>query len=302
MANVPLTDVKVRPTLLRVKSFQGKVAVVTGAASGIGRSLALQLATEGARLALSDVDTEGLAQTAALARARGAEVHEQRLDVAQREDVVTYADTVRDHYGAVHLVINNAGIALTADVKDMTFKDVERIMDVDFWGVAHGTMAFLPHLVASGEGTLVNISSLFGLIGMPGQSAYNAAKFAVRGFTESLRQELLVSGEPVTVTCVHPGGIKTNIVRNSTAIGGHDASALSELFDAKLARTTPERAAHVILTGARKGRARVLIGADAKALDLLQRVTGSGYQRIVALAARRMMPTKAPLTDKAPAR
>jgi NAD(P)-dependent dehydrogenase (short-subunit alcohol dehydrogenase family) len=273
-----------------VKSFQGKVAVITGAASGIGRSLALALAGEGARLAISDVDTHGLAQTAALTRARGAAVHEHRLDVADREAVVTYAETIAEHYGAVHLVVNNAGIALTGDVADMTFKDVERIIDVDFWGVAHGTMAFLPHLVASGEGTLVNISSLFGLIGMPGQSAYNAAKFAVRGFTEALRQELLISGEPVTVTCVHPGGIRTNIARNGTAVGSHDAAALADLFDAKLARTTPDKAARVILDGARRGRARVLVGADAKALDVLQRVTGSGYQRLVAAAARRIIP------------
>jgi NADP-dependent 3-hydroxy acid dehydrogenase YdfG len=274
-----------------MKSFEGRVAVVTGAASGIGRSLALALAAEGARLALSDVDTDGLTQTVALARARGAQVHEQRLDVADREAVVAYAETVVGHYGAAHLVVNNAGIALTGDVADLTVKDLERILDVDFWGVVHGTMAFLPHLVASGEGTLVNISSLFGLVAMPGQSAYNAAKFAVRGFTEALRQELLISGEPVTVTCVHPGGVKTNIARNGTAVGGHDQQAISELFD-RLARTSPDRAARVILTAARKGRARVLIGADAKALDLLQRATGSGYQRLVALAARRLMPAR----------
>jgi NAD(P)-dependent dehydrogenase (short-subunit alcohol dehydrogenase family) len=275
-----------------MKSFHGKVAVVTGAASGIGRSLALALAAEGAKLAISDVNTSGLTETAALARARGAQVHEQRLDVADREAVQAYAEAVVAHYGAVHLLVNNAGIALTGDVVDLTFKDVDLIMDVDFWGVTHGTMAFLPHLIASGEGTLVNISSLFGLIAMPGQSAYNAAKFAVRGFTEALRQELLISGEPVTVTCVHPGGIRTNIARNATAVGGHDAAALSELFDARLARTTPDRAAKVILDGARRGRGRVLIGADAKALDLLQRLTGSGYQRLVALAARRIMPSK----------
>jgi NAD(P)-dependent dehydrogenase (short-subunit alcohol dehydrogenase family) len=273
-----------------MKSFQGQVAVVTGAASGIGRSLALALAGEGARLAISDVDTDGLARTAALVRARAAQVHEQRLDVADREAVVAYAETVAGHYGAVHLVVNNAGIALCGDVADMSFKDVERIVDVDFWGVVHGTMAFLPHLVASGDGALVNISSLFGLIAMPGQSAYNAAKFAVRGFTEALRQELLISGEPVTVTCVHPGGIRTSIVRNATMVGSHDAAALSELFDAKLARTTPDRAARVILDGARRGKPRVLVGADAKALDLLQRATGSGYQRLVASVARRVIP------------
>jgi NAD(P)-dependent dehydrogenase (short-subunit alcohol dehydrogenase family) len=275
-----------------VKSFQGRVAVVTGAASGIGRALALALADEGARLALSDIDTFGLSETAELAAARGASVHVQRLDVACREDVVAYAEEVRARYGAVHLVVNNAGIAMTGDVLDLAFKDVERVMDVDFWGVVHGTMAFLPHLVDSGEGTLVNISSLFGLIAVPGQSAYNAAKFAVRGFTESLRQELLVSGAPVTVTCVHPGGVRTNIARNATAVGGHDATALSQLFDQHLARMTPERAAQVILRGARRGRARVLVGADAKALDLLQRLTGSGYQRLVARGTRRIMPAK----------
>ena len=268
--------------------FTDRVAVVTGAASGMGRALALQLAGEGARLALSDVDTTGLAETARQCRALGAQVHEQRLDVAQREAVVAYADTVVATYGAVHLVVNNAGIALTGDVEDMSFGDVERIMDVDFYGVVHGTMAFLPHLIASGDGRLVNISSLFGLVSLPGQSAYNAAKFAVRGFTEALRQEMIANGHPVTVTCVHPGGIKTNIARNATAVGPRDAAALSELFDTKLARTTAEKAADVILRGARKGKPRVLIGGDAKALDLLQRLTGSGYQRVFAAVAPRL--------------
>jgi len=273
-----------------VKSFTGKVAVVTGAASGMGRSLALQLAAEGARLAISDVELRGLAETAARARELGATVHEQRLDVADRDAVLAYAAVVVTEYGAVHLVINNAGIALTGDVEDLAFSDVEQIMDVDFWGVVNGTMAFLPHLIASGDGALVNTSSLFGLVAMPGQSAYNAAKFAVRGFTEALRLEMLINGHPVTVTCVHPGGIKTNIVRNSTAVGRHDTSALSELFDQKLARTSSDKAAKVILRAARKGRARVLVGTDAKVLDLLARATGSGYQRVFAAIAPRVMP------------
>jgi NAD(P)-dependent dehydrogenase (short-subunit alcohol dehydrogenase family) len=276
-----------------MKSFRGRVAVVTGAASGIGRALALQLAEEGALLALTDIDSVGLAHTAELAAGMGAQVHQQHLDVSDRDAVVAYAATVVEQFGAVHLVVNNAGIALTGDVVDLDFKDVERIVDVDFWGVAHGTMAFLPHLIASGEGTLVNLSSLFGLVAMPGQSAYNAAKFAVRGFTEALRQEMLLAREPVTVTCVHPGGIRTGIARNATAVGGHDAAALSELFDRRLARTSPEKAARVILDGARRGRARVLVGADAKALDALQRLTGSGYQRMVAVMAQRLMPAKA---------
>lgn len=274
-----------------MKSFTGRVAVVTGAASGMGRAVALQLADEGARLSICDVDALGLAETAALVRARGAQVHERAVDVSSREAVEAYAEDVLTRYGAVHLLVNNAGIALTGDVEDLELKDVERVMDVDFWGVVHGTMVFLPHLIASGEGTLVNVSSLFGLIAMPGQSAYNAAKFAVRGFTEALRQELLISGQPLTVTCVHPGGIRTNIVRNSTAVGRHDAAALSELFDARLARTSAQQAARVILRGARKGRPRVLVGADAKVLDVVQRLTGSGYQRLVAAAAKRVLPS-----------
>jgi NAD(P)-dependent dehydrogenase (short-subunit alcohol dehydrogenase family) len=273
-----------------MKSFSGKVAVVTGAGSGIGQALALALAGEGARLALSDIDAEGLERTADLVRAQGAQPHLRRLDVTDRADVMAYAEEVAERYGVVNLVVNNAGIALTGDVLDLSVHDIERIVDVDFWGVVHGTQAFLPHLVASGEGALVNVSSLFGLVAMPGQSAYNAAKFAVRGFTEALRQEMLIAGEPVTVTCVHPGGIRTSIARNATAVGGHDAAALAELFDTRLARTSSERAAELILRGARRGRARVLIGADARVFDLLQRLTGSGYQRLVVFGARRLLP------------
>ena len=268
--------------------FTDQVAVVTGAASGMGRSLAVRLAAEGARLAISDVDTTGLAETARLCRDHGAQVHEQRLDVSQREAVYAYAETVAAHYGVVHLVINNAGIALTGDVEDMTHADVERIMAVDFWGVVHGTMAFLPHVIASGDGRIVNTSSLFGLIAMPGQSAYNAAKFAVRGFTEALREEMLVNKHPVKVTCVHPGGVKTAIAANGTAVGPRDADALAELFEKKLARVTADKAAQVILDGSRRGRPRVLVGTDAKVLDVVQRLTGSGYQRLIAFAAPRV--------------
>ena len=146
----------------------------------------------------------------------GAEVKADRLNVAEREEVLAYADDVVAHFGTVHQVYNNAGIAHNGNVEDSDFKDIERIMDVDFWGVVNGTKAFLPHVIASGDGHIVNISSLFGLIAVPGQSAYNAAKFAVRGFTEALRQEMLVAGHPVKVTCVHPGGIKTAVARNAT--------------------------------------------------------------------------------------
>lgn len=266
--------------------FTGKVAVVTGAASGIGRALAVELGRRGARLAICDVDVTGLAETESLVAQTGAEVRSDVLDVSQRELVLGYADEVAEHFGVVHLVVNNAGIAFTGNVEQMAFKDIDRVMDVDFWGVVNGTKAFLPHLVASGDGHVVNISSVFGLFAVPTQSAYNAAKFAVRGFTESLRQEMMNTGRPVKVTCVHPGGIKTNIARNGGQVDGVDHDDLASSFD-KLARTSPEKAAQVILRGVERNRARVLIGADAWVLDKLVRVTGAGYQRVVAGFSRR---------------
>ncbi|MGW0044601.1 SDR family NAD(P)-dependent oxidoreductase [Rhodococcus sp. NPDC003348] len=273
-----------------MSEFAGKVVVITGAGSGIGRALALNLARQGAKLALSDQNSVGLAETVRDAKALGAEVRSDHLDVTQREAVLEYADAVAAHFGKVNQVYNNAGIAYHGDFERSEFKDIERIMDVDFWGVVNGTKAFLPHLITSGDGHVINVSSLFGLLSMPGQSAYNSAKFAVRGFTESLRQEMLIAKHPVKVTCVHPGGIKTAIARNATAGPGEDLASFSEFFDKKLARTSPEDAASTIVSGVRKGKARVLIGADAKLLDGWVRLVGSGYQRIVAEIAGRVVP------------
>jgi NADP-dependent 3-hydroxy acid dehydrogenase YdfG len=273
-----------------MSSFEGKVAVITGAGSGIGRALALDLAARGAKLALSDIDADGLAETVRAVEAFGAEVKADRLNVAEREEVLAYADDVVAHFGTVHQVYNNAGIAHNGNVEDSDFKDIERIMDVDFWGVVNGTKAFLPHVIASGDGHIVNISSLFGLIAVPGQSAYNAAKFAVRGFTEALRQEMLVAGHPVKVTCVHPGGIKTAVARNATVCDDEDAQTFAEFFDKYLALHSPEMAAATIVDGVSNGRARVVIGWEAKALDMLSRLTGSGYQRVMATAVRRLFP------------
>jgi NAD(P)-dependent dehydrogenase (short-subunit alcohol dehydrogenase family) len=260
--------------------FTNKVAVVTGAGSGIGRALAVELAKRGAKVAISDVDDQGLAETLALVQGVGAHVRSDHLDVAERERVLAYADEIAAHFGKVNLVFNNAGIAYTGNVEEMSFKDVERIMDVDFWGVVNGTKAFLPHLIASGDGHVVNISSIFGIFAVPTQSAYNAAKFAVRGFTEALRQEMIAEKRPVKVTCVHPGGIKTNIARNADQSEGRDHDELAGSFD-KLARMTPEKAAKVILRGVERGRARVLVGADAVVLDTFVRLTGSWYQGLV---------------------
>ncbi|WP_278315341.1 SDR family NAD(P)-dependent oxidoreductase [Lolliginicoccus levis] len=272
-----------------MSTFSGKTAVITGAGSGIGRALALQLAAEGAKLALSDVNSVGLEETADKARALGAEVHTAHLNVAEREAMLDYADVVAAHFGTINMVFNNAGIAFTGDVEVSEFKDIERVIDIDFWGVVNGTKAFLPHLIASGDGHVVNISSLFGLVAIPSQAAYNAAKFAVRGFTEALRMEMITNKHPVAVTCVHPGGIKTAIARNATAAEGTDATSLGEFFDKHLARTSPEDAAKRILKDVRRKRARSLIGIDARALDLFQRTTGAGYERIFAAVAGRVM-------------
>jgi NADP-dependent 3-hydroxy acid dehydrogenase YdfG len=275
-----------------VEGFAGKVAVVTGAGSGIGQALALELGRSGAKVAISDVDVEGLAQTEGQLKAIGAQVKADRLDVTEREAFLAYADAVAEHFGKVNQIYNNAGIAFSGDVEISQFKDIERVMDVDFWGVVNGTKAFLPHLIASGDGHVINVSSLFGLMSVPGQAAYNSAKFAVRGFTEALRQEMVLAGHPVGVTTVHPGGIKTAIARNATTAEGLDQEKLAKMFDKRLARTSPKRAAEIILEAVRKNKARVLVGADAKALDILVRLTGSGYQRIVGLSVGRVMPRK----------
>jgi NAD(P)-dependent dehydrogenase (short-subunit alcohol dehydrogenase family) len=270
--------------------IRGKVAVITGAGSGIGRALAYDLARRGASLAISDVDGTGLAETAKQVRIIGARVHETRLDVTDRAAVLRYAEDVVAEFGTVNIVVNNAGIAFTGDVEKMSFEQIERVMDVDFWGVVNGTKAFLPHLIASGDGHIVNISSLFGILSMPGQSAYNAAKFAVRGFTEALREEMLLNGHPVNVTCVHPGGIKTAIARNAGAVDGEDPAALAAFFDQRLARTSAASAAKTIARAVIGNRPRSVIGLDAKVLDLLVRVAGPAYQRLVVAAARRTMP------------
>ncbi|MEV0945724.1 SDR family NAD(P)-dependent oxidoreductase [Rhodococcus sp. NPDC049939] len=273
-----------------MSEFAGKVVVITGAGSGIGRALALNLAGQGAKLAISDVDAAGLAETARGATALGAEVKSDHLDVTERDAVLAYADDVVDHFGKVNQIYNNAGVAYNGDFEKSQFKDIEKIMDVDFWGVVNGTKAFLPHLIASGDGHVVNISSLFGLLAMPKQSAYNAAKFAVRGFTEALRQEMLIAKHPVKVTCVHPGGVKTAIARNATVGPGEDRDTSAAFFDKRLARTTAEDAAKIIVNGVRKGKPRILVGTDAKLLDAFVRLVGSNYQRVVATVVERIVP------------
>jgi short-subunit dehydrogenase len=274
-----------------MRTFDGKVVVITGAGSGIGRELALNLAARGAVLALSDKDEVGLLETAERCATRHArEVRTDKLDVSDRDAMRRYAASVREEQGRVNVVVNNAGVALHGDFEETSYEDFEWLMGINFWGVVQGTKEFLPHLIASGDGHLVNISSLFGLMGMPGESAYNAAKFGVRGFTEAVRMEMLVAGHPVKVSCVHPGGIKTAIARNARTTASHDPENVARLFDKRLARTSAEKAAQIIVDGMLKDRPRIVVGGDAKVLDAYVRLVGARYQGTVAKIAGRIMP------------
>lgn len=270
-----------------MKTFENKVAAITGAASGIGRALALELARRGCRLSLSDLNAEALADTADAARAHGVRVTTTAVDVADRDAIYAWAARSDADHGPANLLFNNAGVALGASIEGASDEDLYWIMDINYWGVVHGTRAFLPQLRASGDGHVVNISSIFGIAAVPSQGAYNATKFAVRGFTECLRQELELSGAPVSATCVHPGGIKTNIARaarfdaeSMRALTGSAADDAKARFE-KLFRTSAERAAKTILRGVERDARRVLIGADAYAIDLAVRLMPTAYQRLV---------------------
>lgn len=280
-----------------MKKLAGRVAVITGAGSGIGRALAENLGAQNCRLALADINAQGLQETADSLTAKGIEVITQKLDVANREAVYAFADEVMKQFGEVHMVFNNAGVALGATVESMSYEDFEWLMNINFWGVVYGTKAFLPYLKQSDEGHIINVSSVFGLIGVPTQSAYNAAKFAVRGFTESLRQELEIENSNVSCTSIHPGGIKTNIAKNArmnddiekiTGTSGAKATADFE----KMFRTTPEEAAATILNGVKHNKRRVLIGADAVAIDTMQRLLPTTYQRLMASGQKMLLKRK----------
>lgn len=273
-----------------MQGFDGKVAVVTGAGSGIGQALAVELARAGASVAISDINTTRLAETEEQLKLAGAQVKADQLDVADREAFLRYADEVFAHFGTVHQVYNNAGVAFYGDVEITQFPEFERVMDIDFWGVVNGTKAFLPHLIASGNGHLVNVSSAFGLFAVPGQAAYNAAKFAVRGFTEALRQEMTLAGHPVKVTTVYPGGVTTPFIRDMSTAEHLGEIDVVKHFDKRIWSTSPQKAAEVILAGVRKNRARVLIGPDTKILDLMVRLTGSMYQLVVPHVLIRVLP------------
>jgi NAD(P)-dependent dehydrogenase (short-subunit alcohol dehydrogenase family) len=273
-----------------MKSFNESVAAITGAGSGIGQALALNLAAQGAHLAISDINQAGLDATLDLLKDSGVKVTSQILDVSKKEDVAAWAQKVQADHGKVNLIFNNAGVALGATVEGATYEEYEWMMSINFWGVVYGTKEFLPLIKQAGQGCVINISSIFGITAQPSQSAYNAAKFAVRGFTESLRQELDIQGGNVTALCVHPGGIKTNIAnsaRQSDSLKslGLDPKKGTEKFN-KMLRKPPSEAASDILDAVKKNKRRVLVGNDAKAMDALQRILPTGYQRIFSKAIK----------------
>ncbi len=275
-----------------MKSYADKVAAITGAGSGIGRQLAIQLAEQGCHLSLSDVDESGLAETVAMLGNTVVKVEADTVDVANREQVYRWAEKVIVDHGRVNLIFNNAGVSLTSTVEGLTYEELEWILGINLWGVIHGTKAFLPHIKTSGEGHIVNVSSIFGICAQPTQSAYNISKFAVRGFTESLRQELELAGDGVSATCIHPGGIKTNIARsgrvNASVNLGQDATREQEILATeKMLRTSAEEAAKTILKGVQRNARRVVIGGDAKFMDVVVRLFPGLYQKLFIAAFRR---------------
>ncbi|NQU38089.1 MAG: SDR family NAD(P)-dependent oxidoreductase [Actinobacteria bacterium] len=276
-------------------AFDGQVAAVTGAGSGIGRALALELGDRRAKLAISDINAETLAQTAESLRRKGSEVYAQTVDVADAAALLDHAHSVADQFGAVNQIYNNAGIAFSRSILESDVEDYQRVLDINLLGVINGTKAFLPHLIESGNGHVVNISSLNGFLAQGLASHYCAAKFAVRGFTESLNIEMIEGGYPVRVTCVHPGGVRTNIADNAVQIAvdaGYELSASEEArrvaYNDRLLKMSPGEAATTILRGVARNKSRVLVGRDSKGLDFLVRQFPSSYGRTVARVSGRL--------------
>jgi short-subunit dehydrogenase len=256
-----------------VKKLAGGVAVVTGAASGIGRALALALAREGMVLALADRDENGLDETVLLVARAGGSASPHVVDVAGEAAVNAFAQDVLREHGRVSVLVNNAGVSIYGSVQELATDEIAWLMNVNFWGVVHGAKAFLPTLLAQPEACIVNVSSVFGLWGPPGQSAYAASKFAVRGFSESLRGEL--AGTNVHVLTVHPGGIKTAIARSARVARAADAALAAKTtaqFEERFLTTPPETMAAAIVAGIKKNRDRVVDGTDAARIDLLVRL------------------------------
>jgi len=273
-------------------AISGSAAAVTGAASGIGRALALELAARGCDLALADRDEAGLQQVAAeIARDGKRKVSTHRLDVAEPGQIQEYAAAATSAHPSLNIVINNAGVALLGQFSEIDQAQMDWLFNINFWGTVHGTRAFLPHLARQPAAHIVNLSSIFGIIAPPGQTAYCAAKFAVRGFSESLRHELAMANSSVRLSVVHPGGVSTNIARNSrTGTGVTDNARRVQAIDRfdAVAKTTPAAAALRIIQGIEKNQPRILIGNDARFMDLLQRFRPATYWAVLAKRIEKM--------------
>ena len=274
---------------MKARDLRGAVAVVTGAGSGIGRALAVEFARHGAAVALSDVNLAGVEESAALARAAGAPAASaHQVDVGDADAVRAYADLVVAQHGRATVLVNNAGIAVHGTVEEVSLDAFARSMRVNFWGVLHGIKAFLPLLRREPWAAVVNISSVYGLIAPPDNAAYAASKFAVRGLSEALRHELVDTR--VQVSTVHPGGVRTNVAANTQFESGFTPAERAEAVAsfARVARTMPDRAAQIIVRGIRRGDVRILVGADARAIDRIQRMLPIGYWRLIGRMEARM--------------
>jgi len=266
-----------------MKNLENKTAVITGAASGIGRHLAFNLATEGCALALSDTDYTGLLETASMIDDLATRITTHKVDAGNRDQTYGFAADVMSEHGAVDIVINNAGTGIAGRLEEVSFEEFSWLMNTNFWGVVNGSLAFLPFLRRQNEAHIVNISSVHGLFTNPGVGPYCSSKFAVRGFTMALAQELRET--TVRVSCVHPGGIRTNIVRNARIAERSTPDMTSEEaqahFDQTLGRTSAKKAARIIIKGIKKNKARILVGRDAYVFDLGARFFPNTWQRLM---------------------
>ncbi|PKN36428.1 MAG: hypothetical protein CVU62_14835 [Deltaproteobacteria bacterium HGW-Deltaproteobacteria-2] len=271
-----------------MKNLKNKVAAITGAGSGIGRMLALGLADESCHLAISDVNAAGLKETEKLI-GKGVKISTHIVDVSRQDQVIRFAKEAEERHGGIDIIINNAGVALGDFLETVPIEDFEWLMGINFWGVVYGTMAFLPYLRKRPEGHIVNISSINGIVSNPNNGPYSASKYAVRGYTETLIQEM--KGTNIGVSCVHPGGIKTNIAKNTKVNKTYysiSSKQAAELYDKEVFRTTAEQAARVIINGIKRNQQRVMIGYDAKILDLFMRFFPQTSVNITAIVAKRM--------------
>ena len=269
---------------MAITSFANKVAAITGAGSGMGRALAEALASRDCHLAISDINSAALMETQArIESSASVTVSCHELDVSDRQQVEQFAADVVDRHGQVNMIFNNAGVSVTDTAEHMAYEDFEWLMSINFWGVVYGSKSFLPYFKEMDEAHIINTSSIFGVIAVPSQSAYNASKFAVRGYTYAMRQELLESN--IGVSCVQPGGVKTNIIRSSRYVATDNEAPTKEEFISQfeeMAGLTSAQAAEQILRGVLANKAQILVGRDAKTIALVERIAPTGYQKLLA--------------------